>query len=87
MRETIRCTNDVRRECVASVQVCCARWRIAINDAYALLWCGDARRCVGCNNTLPLRSECAVRVELSVAHHLYRKSHAVANNLRQRLRD
>ena len=28
-----------------------------------------------------------MRVELSVAHHLYGKSHAVANNLRQRLCD
>ena len=87
VRKAIRCANNIGRKCVASIQVRCACWESAINDAHTLLWCGGARRCISCNNTLPLRSECAVCVELSIAHHFYRERDAVANNLRQRLCD
>ena len=87
MCKAIRRTNNIGRKCVASVQVCCARWQGAINDTYALLGHGRARRCIGCNNTFPLCGECAVCVELSIAHHFNRERDAVANNLCQRLCD
>ena len=35
--KAIRRTNNIGRKCVASVQVCCARWQGAIDDTHALL--------------------------------------------------
>ena len=81
MCKSIRCTDNVGRKCVASIEVRCTCWRLAINDAHALLRCGRTWCGVNRGDALPLGGECAMRIKLCIAYNFNRERHAVANNL------